>query len=1650
MDKEEKINIDDVFGNDEEEEQEPEGEEEEQTPQNVEEILEKNIEERDKSNIKDKEIISKFNKEKLQSTDNYENIIDQPDFVEQSLIENQNNKSLKEIKEEEKIKEEKEKEKDVEKTQKTGKNKIQIKPNKYRVTLPEQFYNQEATPFDFIDFMERKYNKYILEKDRDKYFKLENYIKNGKFPEIKCYKFIQKNSIMNHILKTENNFSKNKSTTKITCLVANDDLIYIGDSNGIIKIFSINSELEIGPLNPTQNEEKEEGENMSVTSMDILAKKNILVCGYYNGLVEIWDLKNKVCRKKLTKEITEHKGQILAVKFLNGNAKMMEVITSDSFGLVNIINLTEKLFTFKRNAEFTAEVNPLIDYYQPIFVVEILKFTEEEKKMPFLKNNIEIVGFACYDYVLIYQINPSLIELYKFPRPPYFKDFHIANISFGLGYLPRTKDIVNINRDQNQQLNVKASENCLDSKNTNRLIAVSWDTFINIYAVKYDREKGVETVAIVGNYVHSCQIKRMLFVGDSTLFIYDKKGKFKLLNTGFLTPEELNFEDKKEPLYDESKEKRALIQEMKNVTNKVLKQNYIPQSTKNENMKLTETYYNSIYSDEKNIFILGENDLQFGKIYTWEECVNGLKEELEWINCLVFGLKLFKGEREFIPFSEVPIDTKKRKEEISNKMRSIIQEYVQDRFKLDKGQINEAKLNKMLTECIIISLEFCFAIESCDFLFKELLPIYTKKNLRKFFFENLEPYIINNDFGSQIFEEPILKEIILLYVEKKEYQKLGQIIKNLYLSVSNSETVANRTTKYDTIFTGLITFCSSDKNEDYMFPARQIYAYFQKAKEIPYELYLKEKYLDEKKYKKIFYFDYENIINNIDIDELILSYQYLGSLLLWYIKMCYEGYKFPSGKLIDDKIYEELIQQLFLWLINDEVLTRLIDFDCYSIFSIFKKIFMKKLKALEKIEYSDLFKLIKIGDKELNEANVQKYFEIICLKASQIDKGNNIYVQDDLNDFICSVATIIPLVPEKENANNENKENNEKNDNNILIKALQYVINYEDNIRNIEKFEQNLLNKKIENYKQNLELKEKYDRYCMHLNKYKDKTYFLNLSNTIMAAIENNSDIFSTRDLEDLLRRTDKTELTKVKIYLAKKIGNFAKTLDIYLKEFKGEEQIILTYNFINGEMAKFKEDKIQYNKIKEFILERITEIAALSIDRIIELTDNYFDSNYAEILFRINNNANKLKYLEEIIGKYKEDDLNPNEPATKEYEKILKLHIDLLCNLKYFDQILPNLKMRDHYPVLYCLEKCKTYKIYDACIYLERKSGNIAEAIKLVNLLIKEDFNNLKKFYQENYDIIKNEKDNSEEDQYINELIEAEEEMKKGKNRTKEEEILYQKKVLIRKQDKILKLGTEICESSSQMPSSREDSKKIWQSLISMYYELINGIKVDITQKKINKELGDYLIKELENRAGEITEIMNSYFDLNSVLQLISQIQGESFGSKEYKSLLKRLLFSGESFNRILQAADSILKNNVLDSTKEYKIDTVLGQKFNFERCDFCGKIFKEKDKNSILMFNCGHTCHDCCCIYINKEISCRICYEYEYENEETLFREENEIKLPKEQPKDKRRQSVHKRSSVQGIMSKADKEKIKRLKLINEINDSYFELSKVFEGNN
>ena len=62
--------------------------------------------------------------------------------------------------------------------------------------------------------MERNYNKCLLDQERDKYFYLEKYQKEGKFKKVKCWEFIQKNNIMNHFLKNENTYWKQKKKQK--------------------------------------------------------------------------------------------------------------------------------------------------------------------------------------------------------------------------------------------------------------------------------------------------------------------------------------------------------------------------------------------------------------------------------------------------------------------------------------------------------------------------------------------------------------------------------------------------------------------------------------------------------------------------------------------------------------------------------------------------------------------------------------------------------------------------------------------------------------------------------------------------------------------------------------------------------------------------------------------------------------------------------------------------------------------------------------------------------------------------------------------------------------------------------------------------------------------------------------------------------------------------------------------------------------------------------------------------------------------------------------------------------------------------------------------------------------------------------------------
>jgi WD40 repeat protein len=178
----------------------------------------------------------------------------------------------------------------------------------------------------------------------------------------------------------------NREKTPITSITAKEDLIFTGDSNGKIKMFSIDQECEIKSFINDNN-------NSKVISMDISDDKTTLLSGYSNGNIALWDLKFGKMKKLLK---NEHENAILCCKFLLCNDYVTEFISSDYDGVVNKIILTQNFLFLNVN-------NINIIYYKvtPFYQIDILKLVEEKKYPCFQNFNPQIISIASTEIVFI-------------------------------------------------------------------------------------------------------------------------------------------------------------------------------------------------------------------------------------------------------------------------------------------------------------------------------------------------------------------------------------------------------------------------------------------------------------------------------------------------------------------------------------------------------------------------------------------------------------------------------------------------------------------------------------------------------------------------------------------------------------------------------------------------------------------------------------------------------------------------------------------------------------------------------------------------------------------------------------------------------------------------------------------------------------------------------------------------------------------------------------------------------------------------------------------------------------------------------------------------------------------------------------------------
>ncbi len=900
----------------------------------------------------------------LKETEGYDNIdsgISKLDFL------NSTEKNLKELQNEEaSIKKENlinEILAEVPKSNKVIKKKIEI----------PKFKNS----IEFINYMETYYIESTMKKNKS-IFKLSNFSENMK----------KKPTILQFPNKEKLTKKIYRESTPIYSITAKKNRIFTGDSMGKIKMFECENECEIKAFI------NKEIENTKVLCMDISDDDTTLLAGYSNGYLILWDIKFCKIKKSLKKE---HKNGILCAKFLLSDISVTEFISSDLDGEVNKIILTQ-------NFLYLNVKNENIIYYKktPFYQIDILQLHNDELKYECFNNkNPEIVSLASTEFVIIYQLVPKIIQLYKIHRPLYFSKPFIPDISFGYGYIPinvPSKILNSLKENEKIEENLIAKSNNIDINKLQRLFAISWEKVVYIYVFRINQNTGFKDIILVGHYVNSNQILRMGFLSNSILFIYDMYKSLKVLNTGLLTPGDIYITKDFIVMPQINKKKKSELNDIK-MDEQFLFQSFIKDLSEKKREILLPTYNNFIINQNKTLFILTKKNFLFGKILNWEQSINDLRERGEWMEALSLGVDIYLGKNN--TFSDIPIVENERKIKVGSSLKAMILQYCT--INTDSNDINN---------CLDICIELCILIDDVDYLINIVKPIFDNRHFTDAFFQKLEPFILNDNMKDQKISYKTLMIIIDFYKKKNNIETLGLILKHLNLTSFDSNEMLDLFVKFKLI-TPLIYVYMNNKEENYFEPILKIYDIFLNSKEIENEKFI----------------SYENALNDLPLLDIENSKQYIGDKLLWYINLCIDGNKYPTQQKISENKYNILIKDIFLWMIKKNILIILLNFDSLSVFSIISRLFKitNNFSSQYNIEFEDKkFEGIIYNNEQIKESNIYIFINVII----EIVESLNIFsIKLDLYNFMVKVAIQLNEL-----------------DKNIIIKTVKFLISIESEL----------------------------------------------------------------------------------------------------------------------------------------------------------------------------------------------------------------------------------------------------------------------------------------------------------------------------------------------------------------------------------------------------------------------------------------------------------------------------------------------------------------------------------------------------------------------------------------------------------------------------
>ena len=514
----------------------------------------------------------------------------------------------------------------------------------------------------------------------------------------------------------------------ITAAITFGNYLIVGDIMGSIFIYSL-KELKLINILTCALEKQ-------INALDIDDDGDYIFAGFSNGNIAVYDLVNN--KRKLI-NIPEYIKSLINMKIVDRiDAKTFRIISSDEEG--NVFSIIIKWYNSLFSTTNVETIYKIEKY--PTSLIYPFKVKENEiKDNNFIKNLNKYVALGNSQNVTIYSLGPQINKIFTFEKPDYAKNECIPDVGIGL------------NNESSEQEDDKL---CL-------LFAVSWDKVIKLFIIPLIDDK-TGNPNLIGHYINDIEIIKIGVLNAGTIFLVDKSGNFKLLNTKkFISGEPQIDEDFSTPIISLDNNKCELQKAMK--FDGAISNKKILNLNKDELIILTN----------KKIY----NQKLFNYQYYFKKYI---KTEEKWMELLVLGINIYQGN--ILAFSGIPLIISERKKVIGKFLEEFISQYLFVNIK-KRHTFQNDKIEKMME----IIIEFCIEIESVNYLLSYILKAFEARNYKNLFLKKLEPFILCDKLLKYEIQDEVILSIMSIYESNKDLNTLEKLLFHINLKSLDASSV---------------------------------------------------------------------------------------------------------------------------------------------------------------------------------------------------------------------------------------------------------------------------------------------------------------------------------------------------------------------------------------------------------------------------------------------------------------------------------------------------------------------------------------------------------------------------------------------------------------------------------------------------------------------------------------------------------------------------------------------------------------------------------------------------------------------------------------------------------------------------------------------